>query len=297
MNLRVGAVALLYSGRNGGRGIRSLSFVQKHRSSSTVLNGVVNPIKKQNISISRTINSNFENSIFQTVYPKSSLISFAKKNFTSMCCSKPSSNNECPSYSLSAVSVGSKAPTFNKVTAVMPDGSFKEVSLEDYLGKKYVFLFFYPLDFTFVCPSEIIAFSKKISEFESRDVQVLGCSVDSHFTHYAWRNTEPKDGGIGQISYPLLSDLDKSIASMYGILLPGGMSLRGNFLIDKNGVLQHALVNNLSLGRDVDETLRIVDALQFTEKHGEVCPANWSKGKSGMKPDAAGVASYLKENA
>lgn len=195
-----------------------------------------------------------------------------------------------------AVLVNKPAPEF-KAQACMPDGTFKEVKLSDYKGK-YVVLFFYPLDFTFVCPSELIAFHNRIAEFKKRDVQVLGCSVDSHFTHAAWRNTPVEHGGIGQVDYPLLADLTKNIARDFDVLIEGsGVALRGSFLIDKNGSVQHQVVNNLPLGRNIDEMLRMVDAVQFFEKHGEVCPAGWTTGKKGMKADASGVACYLKENA
>jgi len=207
-----------------------------------------------------------------------------------------------------SVLVGKKAPEFT-ATAVMPDGSMNEkFSLSDYAGK-YVVLFFYPLDFTFVCPSELIAFDHRIKEFEARGVQVIGCSVDSHFSHLAWRNTPVERGGIGQVAYPLVADLTKKIAADYDVLmnntsvedeegetfhlLGGDVALRGSFLIDKAGVVQHQVVNNLPLGRNVDEMLRLVDALQFTEEHGEVCPAGWNKGDKGMKPTTEGVAEYL----
>lgn len=184
-----------------------------------------------------------------------------------------------------SVLVGKKAPEF-KAQAVMPDGSFKEVSLSDYRGKNYVVLFFYPLDFTFVCPTEIIAFSEKISEFKERGVEVLGCSVDSHFSHLAWRQRDRKEGGLGEIKYPILADLSKEIARSYDVLIEeAGVALRGLFLIDKDGVVQHQVVNNLPLGRNVDEAVRMVKALQFHEKHGEVCPADWQEGSATIKPD------------
>ncbi|GAB6164017.1 peroxiredoxin [Thermostilla marina] len=181
-----------------------------------------------------------------------------------------------------SVLVTKEAPDF-KAQAVMPDGSFKEISLSDYRGK-YVLLFFYPLDFTFVCPTEIIAFSDRNAEFEKLGVQVLGCSVDSHFTHLAWRNTPRSEGGIGEVTYPLIADLDKKIAEAYDVLLPDGIALRGLFLIDKEGVVRHQVVNDLPLGRSVDEALRVVKALQFVETHGEVCPANWDEGQPTIKP-------------
>jgi peroxiredoxin (alkyl hydroperoxide reductase subunit C) len=190
-----------------------------------------------------------------------------------------------------SVLVGKEAPDF-KAQAVMSDGSFKEVSLSEYRGK-YVVLFFYPLDFTFVCPTEIIAFSEAAGQFESLNAQLLGCSIDSHFTHLAWRNTPRGQGGLGDINYPLIADLDKGIAEAYDVLLPDGIALRGLFLIDKEGVVQHQVVNNLPLGRNVDEALRMVKALQFFEKNGEVCPANWQEGADTMKPDPEGSKEYF----
>ena len=181
-----------------------------------------------------------------------------------------------------SVLVQKEAPDF-KAQAVMPDGSFQEVSLSDYKGK-YVLLYFYPLDFTFVCPTEIIAFSDRESEFAALDVQVLGCSIDSHFSHLAWRNTPRTEGGIGDITYPLVADLDKEIAKSYDVLLDAGIALRGLFLIDKDGVVRHQVVNDLPLGRSVDEALRMVKALQYFENNGEVCPANWQEGARTIKP-------------
>ena len=195
-----------------------------------------------------------------------------------------------------AVLVGKQAPDF-KAQAVMPDGSFKELSLSEMKGK-YVVLFFYPLDFTFVCPSEIIAFHNKVKDFKERNCELVGVSVDSHFTHNAWRDTPVDKGGIGKIDYPLVADLTKSIAANYDVLTGNGaVAYRGLFLIDKNGVVRHQIVNDLPLGRNVDEAIRMVDALQFTETNGEVCPANWKKGKEGMKASAEGVAKYLAANA
>lgn len=187
------------------------------------------------------------------------------------------------------------APDF-KATAVMENGEFKEVSLSDYKGK-HVVLYFYPLDFTFVCPSEILAFNSKVSEFKEKGVQLLGCSIDSHFSHFAWRNTPIEKGGIGTIDYPLIADVTKNIARDYGVLFNESIALRGLFLIDKEGIVQHSTINNLPLGRNVEEALRVVDALQYTEQHGEVCPANWKKGEEAMKPTADGVASYLAKHA
>lgn len=208
-----------------------------------------------------------------------------------------------------AVLVGKQAPDFT-ATAVMPDNSFNEkFNLFDYLGikrdasgqvtkqgKKGV-LFFWPLDFTFVCPSEIIAFGNRVKEFKARGAEVIGVSVDSHFTHFAWKQTAVENGGIGNVGFPLVADLTKSIARNYDVLLNEAVAFRGTFLIDGNGVVRNQVVNDLPLGRNVDETIRMVDALNFHEEHGEVCPANWNRGDEGMKADAAGVAKYLKKHA
>ncbi len=182
-----------------------------------------------------------------------------------------------------SVLVAQEAPDF-KAQAVMPDGSFEEVSVSRYRGK-YVVLFFYPLDFTFVCPTEIIAFSDRAAEFEGLGVQLLACSVDSHFSHLAWRNTPRDQGGLGDIQYPLVADLNKEIGRAYDVLLEDGITLRGLFLIDKEGIVRHQVVNDLPLGRNVDEALRMVQALQFFEANGEVCPANWREGARTIKPD------------
>jgi peroxiredoxin (alkyl hydroperoxide reductase subunit C) len=191
--------------------------------------------------------------------------------------------------------VTNEAPDF-KAVAVMPDNSFNEgFTLSDLRGQ-YVVLFFYPLDFTFVCPSEILAFNKALGQFTERSCQVVGVSVDSHFSHLAWKNTAVNDGGIGNIQFPLVADLDKSISQNYGVLLPMGIALRGLFVIDKAGVIRSQVVNDLPLGRSVDETLRVLDALQFTEQCGDVCPANWKKGDDAMTPTAAGVAKYLTDH-
>jgi len=196
-----------------------------------------------------------------------------------------------------SVLVGKKAPDFT-AAAVLADGSIKpDFKLSDFAGK-YVVLFFYPLDFTFVCPTELIAFSKRIKEFETRDVQVIGCSIDSQFTHVAWRNTPVDEGGIGSVAYPLVADVKHTICQAYDVEFEdAGVAFRGSFLIDKDGKVRHQVVNDLPLGRNVDEMLRMVDALQFTEKYGEVCPAGWNKGEEGMKPNAEGVAAYLKDKA
>ena len=209
--------------------------------------------------------------------------------------------------------VTKKAPEF-KTQAVMPDNSIQEVSLSDYAGKKVV-LFFYPLDFTFVCPTELLAFDKRLDDFKSRGVEVLGCSVDSRWAHLAWKNTDVNKGGIGNVQYPLLQDLDKSIARNYDVLVGaknayaetdegegnttvgGGVALRGSFLIDEDGVVRHAVLNDLPLGRNIDEMLRMIDALPHHQKHGEVCPAGWRDGDNAMQESPDGVSSYLSENA
>ena len=191
--------------------------------------------------------------------------------------------------------VTKEAPDFT-AQAVMPDNSFADLKLSDYRGK-YVVLFFYPLDFTFVCPSEIIAFDKALEKFKQKNAEVIGVSVDSQFTHWAWKNTARQDGGIGPINYPLVADLNKNISRDYGVLSNDSVALRGLFLIDREGIVRHAVINDLSLGRNVDEALRMVDALQYTEKHGEVCPANWHEGEEAMKPTAEGVADYLARHA
>ena len=190
-----------------------------------------------------------------------------------------------------SVLVGKEAPDFT-AQAVMPDGSFKQVSLSDFRGK-YVMLFFYPLDFTFVCPTEIIAFSDAAADFQRLGVELLGCSVDSHFSHLAWRNTPRTEGGLGAIEYPLIADLDKEVARKYDVLLPMGVALRGLFLIDKEGKVRHQVVNDLPLGRSVAEALRMVKALQYFEAHGEVCPANWNEGSATMKADPEGSKEYF----
>jgi peroxiredoxin (alkyl hydroperoxide reductase subunit C) len=190
-----------------------------------------------------------------------------------------------------SVLVQRQAPQF-KAQAVVND-QFREISLSDYKGK-YVVLFFYPLDFTFVCPTEIIAFQEKLSEFKKRNTEVIGVSVDSHFSHLAWINTPRKEGGLGQLDYPLVSDLSQQITKDYGIMAEGlTVSLRGLFLLDKQGIVRHQVVNDLPLGRNVDEAIRMVDALQFFEKNGEVCPANWKPGEKSIKPDIKGSKVYF----
>ena len=194
-----------------------------------------------------------------------------------------------------SVLVGKSAPAFT-ATAVYGNNEIKPLSLSDFAGK-HVVLFFYPLDFTFVCPSELIAFDHRLEEFTKRGVAVIGCSIDSEFTHLAWKNTPIDKGGIGPVQYPLVADITHAICRAYDVETSGGVAFRGSFLIDQAGVVRHQVVNDLPLGRDVDEMLRMVDALQFTEQFGEVCPAGWKKGKAGMKADTAGVAEYLTEHA
>ena len=196
-----------------------------------------------------------------------------------------------------AVLVGKDAPDFT-ATAVMPDNSFNDkFNLKSFLKNKAGVLFFWPLDFTFVCPSEIIAFNNRLQEFKDRGVEVIGVSVDSHFTHLAWKNTAVEAGGIGNVQFPMVADITKSIARDYDVLLNESVAFRGTFLIDKNFKVRHQLINDLPLGRNIEEAIRMVDALQFHEAHGEVCPAGWNKGKDGMKATASGVAEYLKKNA
>ena len=191
------------------------------------------------------------------------------------------------------VLVGRKAPNFSADAVV--NGDFKKVTLSDYQGK-YVVLFFYPLDFTFVCPTELHAFQEKIEAFKKHNTEVIGVSVDSKFSHLAWLNTPKTDGGIEGVRYALVSDINKTIARDYDVLIPeDGIALCGTFLIDKQGVVRQQTVNALNLGRSVDEMLRLVEALQYSEEHGEVCPANWKKGDRAMKPDQAGLKSYFKK--
>ncbi len=195
-----------------------------------------------------------------------------------------------------SVLVGKKAPDFT-AAAVMPNNEINDkFNLHSYLKGKIGVLFFYPLDFTFVCPSEIIAFDNRLKEFKDRGVEVIGVSVDSKYTHLAWKNTEVNKGGIGQIQYPLVADLTKNIARDYDVLMGDAVALRGTFLIDQEGTVRHQVVNDLPLGRNIDEAIRMVDSLKFFQENGEVCPAGWNKGKAGMKADAKGVADYLASN-
>ncbi|MBI5815501.1 MAG: peroxiredoxin [Nitrospinae bacterium] len=183
------------------------------------------------------------------------------------------------------------APEF-KETAVLPDKSFKEISLADFKGK-WLVLFFYPLDYTFVCPTEITAFSEAIGEFTKLGAEVLGCSVDSKFSHLAWRETPRNKGGLGDLAYPLLADLNKNVGKAYGVLLPAGMTLRGLFIIDPDGKVAYEVVHDLGIGRNVDEVLRVLAAIQTVKKTGEVCPVNWKPGADTMKGDPKGSQSYF----
>ncbi|MCK4345674.1 MAG: peroxiredoxin [Bacteroidales bacterium] len=206
-----------------------------------------------------------------------------------------------------AVLVGKKAPHFSAPAVVNGGEIVENFSLDQYLGKKHVIFFFYPADFTFVCPTEIIAFQKKMEEFDKRNVAVVGCSVDSQFSHWKWLQTELKDGGIKGVKYPIVADQAQTIAENFDVLAGNyeyeedgeikfngtPMAYRGTFLIDKNGVVRHQVVNDMPLGRSITEILRMVDALQFNEKHGEVCPADWHEGEEAMKPTQEGVSSYL----
>jgi peroxiredoxin (alkyl hydroperoxide reductase subunit C) len=208
-----------------------------------------------------------------------------------------------------AVLVGKKAPYF-KADAVVNGQFVEEFSLDQYLGKKHVVFFFYPLDFTFVCPTEIIAFQERLDEFEKRNVAVVGCSIDSKFSHLAWLNTPLDKGGIQGVTYPLVSDINKTISINYDVLAGNfdytdegemvfngdAVAYRGLFLIDKEGIVRHQVVNDLPLGRSIDETLRMVDALQYFEMNGEVCPADWKAGKKGLKATQEGISTYLAEH-
>jgi peroxiredoxin (alkyl hydroperoxide reductase subunit C) len=195
------------------------------------------------------------------------------------------------------VLVGKQAPDFT-VPAVLADGQIVDsFSFSATTSGKYAVVFFYPLDFTFVCPSELIAFDHRIEEFASRGVEVIGVSIDSHFTHNAWRNTPINEGGIGPVRYTLAADIKHTTAKDYDVESAGGVAYRGSFLIDKSGTVRHQVVNDLPLGRNIDELIRTIDALQFHEEHGEVCPAGWNKGDAGMNANPKGVAEYLSKNA
>ena len=191
--------------------------------------------------------------------------------------------------------VGKKAPDFTASAVINGNQIIDDFKLSSFEGK-YTVLFFYPLDFTFVCPTELHAFQEKLAVFEEKNTQVIGCSVDSKHTHFAWLNTPAEKGGIQGITYPLVADLTKSIATDFDVLKEDeGVSYRGLFLIDKVGMIRHQLVNDLPLGRNVDEALRLVDALQFHEENGDVCPANWNKGDKSMTADVGGVQAYFQD--
>ncbi|MCW8836770.1 MAG: peroxiredoxin [Rhodospirillales bacterium] len=194
------------------------------------------------------------------------------------------------------VLVTQPAPDFTAPT-VMPDNSInEEFNLKEYLDGSYGLVFFYPLDFTFVCPSEILAFDHRMKRFEELNTKVVAVSVDSHFTHLAWKNTPVNKGGLGNVKFPMVADLTKSISWDYGVLINDAVALRGTFLIDKEGVVRHQVVNDLPLGRNVDEAIRMIEALQFHEENGEVCPAGWNKGDAGMNASPDGVAEYLSKH-
>ncbi len=200
-------------------------------------------------------------------------------------------------YFYPQVLVGQEAPDFT-AAAVLGTGEIADsFNFKEATKGKYAVVFFYPLDFTFVCPSELIAFDHRLAEFKAKNVEVIGVSIDSHFTHAAWRNTPVNQGGIGPVGYTMVADIKHEICQSFGVEAAGGVAYRGSFLIDQKGVVRHMVVNDLPLGRNVDEMLRMVDALQFTEEHGEVCPAGWNKGKAGMKASTAGVADYLANHA
>jgi peroxiredoxin (alkyl hydroperoxide reductase subunit C) len=186
--------------------------------------------------------------------------------------------------------VTSPAPQFEAEAVI--GSEIQKLKLSDYKGK-WVVLFFYPLDFTFVCPTEIIEYDAKLEEFKKIGAEVIGVSVDSAFTHLAWKNTPRKEGGIGNIKYPLVADITKQISRDYGVLTEGGVALRGTFIIDPQGVIRQATINDLPVGRNIDEAIRLVKAFQFVEKHGEVCPANWDEGKKTMKADPVKSKEYF----
>lgn len=192
--------------------------------------------------------------------------------------------------------VTKKAPDFTATTVLGNNQIVDNFNLYENLGEKGAVLFFYPLDFTFVCPSELIAFDHRLDAFTERGINVIGVSVDSQFSHFAWKNTPVNQGGIGNVRYPLVADLNKQISRDYDVLFGESVALRGSFLIDKDGTIRHAVINDLPLGRNIDEMLRMIDAMLFTNEHGEVCPAGWAKGDAGMKASTEGVAEYLAEH-
>ncbi|MDR1284669.1 MAG: peroxiredoxin [Campylobacteraceae bacterium] len=193
--------------------------------------------------------------------------------------------------------VTNKAPDFTAAAVLGDNQIVGDFNLYKNFGEKGTVVFFYPMDFTFVCPSEIIAFDHRLDEFKARGINVIGVSVDSQFTHFAWKNTDVKNGGIGNVRFPIVADITKQIARDFDVLLNGSVALRGSFLIDKDGTVRHAVINDLPLGRNIDEMLRVVDAMLFTNEYGEVCPAGWHKGDEGIKADTKGIAEYLSKNA
>ncbi|MDR0408321.1 MAG: peroxiredoxin [Campylobacteraceae bacterium] len=193
--------------------------------------------------------------------------------------------------------VTNKAPDFTAAAVLGDNQIVGDFNLYKNFGEKGTVVFFYPMDFTFVCPSEIIAFDHRLDEFKARGINVIGVSVDSQFTHFAWKNTDVKNGGIGNIRFPMVADITKQIARDFDVLLNNSVALRGSFLIDKDGTVRHAVINDLPLGRNVDEMIRVVDAMLYTNEYGEVCPAGWNKGDEGIKADTKGIADYLSKNA
>ena len=192
--------------------------------------------------------------------------------------------------------VTNKAIDFTATAVLGNNQIVEDFNLYKNIGEKGAVVFFYPKDFTFVCPSEIIAFDKRYNEFKARGIEVIGVSCDNEFTHLAWKNTPVNQGGIGQVKFPLVADMTKDIAKNFDVLFGNAVALRGSFLLDKDGTVRHAVINDLPLGRNIDEMIRMVDTMLFTNEHGEVCPAGWNKGDKGMKADPKGVADYLSEN-
>ena len=192
--------------------------------------------------------------------------------------------------------VTNKAIDFTAAAVLGNNQIVEDFNLYKNIGEKGAVVFFYPKDFTFVCPSEIIAFDKRYDEFKARGIEVIGVSCDNEFTHLAWKNTPVNQGGIGQVKFPLVADMTKDIAKNFDVLFGNAVALRGSFLLDKDGTVRHAVINDLPLGRNIDEMIRMVDTMLFTNEHGEVCPAGWNKGDKGMKADPKGVADYLSEN-
>ncbi|MBL3284333.1 Peroxiredoxin [Rickettsiales endosymbiont of Paramecium tredecaurelia] len=205
-------------------------------------------------------------------------------------------DTKCHECTRDRVFVGKKIPNFH-IKTVMPDNEIKTLELHDYFGESKGVIFFYPLDFTFVCPSEIIAINNRINEFNDRDTKVLLASVDSPYCHLAWKRTSYEKGGVGDIAIPMVADLTKEMSKTFGVLSNEGISLRGTFVVDENLVLRHMLINDAPIGRSIEEMMRVIDALIHFQEYGEVCPAGWHKGKEGMTPTTSGVSSYLTSHA